>query len=117
MFHVRLIAVLMFAAVSAALSLTTAIALEAISVPLDGRTLDDVRTPHRNNWDFVVSKDVRFKGNVRGELKFEVLNLTDTVKTTGPITQVGSTTFGQISTQTLNSMIVPSQAPVPITMW
>ena len=63
------------------------------------RTLGDVRTPHRNNWDFVVSKDVRFKGNVRGELKFEVLNLTDTVKTTGPITTVGSTTFGQISTQ------------------
>ena len=63
------------------------------------RTLGDVRTPHRNNWDFVVSKDVRFKGNVRGELKFEVLNLTDTVKVTGPITTVGSTTFGQISTQ------------------
>lgn len=63
------------------------------------RTIDDARTPMRNNWDFVVSKDVRFKGNVRGELKFEVLNLTDTVKTTGPVATVGSTTFGQISTQ------------------
>ncbi len=40
MFHVRLIAVLVLAAVSAALSMTTASALEAISVPLDGRTLD-----------------------------------------------------------------------------
>ena len=25
--------------------------------------LDDVRTPHRNNWDFVASKDVRFGGS------------------------------------------------------
>jgi trimeric autotransporter adhesin len=63
------------------------------------RTLPDVRTPHRNNWDFVVSKDVRFKGNVRGELKFEVLNLTDTVKTAGPNAVVGNTVFGRIDTQ------------------
>ena len=38
----------------------------------------------RNNWDFVAAKDVRFKGNVRGELKLEVLNITNTVKVTRP---------------------------------
>jgi hypothetical protein len=63
------------------------------------RTLPDVRTPHRNNWDFVVSKDVRLKGSMRGELRYEVLNLTNTVKVTGPVTTVGSATFGQIRTQ------------------
>jgi diguanylate cyclase (GGDEF)-like protein/PAS domain S-box-containing protein len=40
LFHVRLIAVLVLAALAAAVSLTRASALEAISVPLDGRTLD-----------------------------------------------------------------------------
>jgi hypothetical protein len=63
------------------------------------RTLDDVRTPHRNNWDFVASKSVRMRGSMRGEIKFEVLNLTNTVKTTGPVVTKGSTTFGQIRTQ------------------
>ena len=63
------------------------------------RTLDDVRTPHRNNWDFVASKSVRMRGSMRGEIKLEVLNLTNTVKTTGPVVTKGSTTFGQIRTQ------------------
>jgi hypothetical protein len=63
------------------------------------RTLADVRTPHRNNWDFVVAKDVRFRGNVRGELKFEVLNITDTVKVAGPNAVVGNAIFGRIDTQ------------------
>lgn len=65
------------------------------------RTLDDVRTPMRNNWDFVVSKDVRFKGDVRGELKFEVLNLTDTVKVAqeGANAIVGNARFGRFDVQ------------------
>jgi hypothetical protein len=63
------------------------------------RTLGDVRTPHRNNWDFVASKDVRLGGGRRGQIKLEVLNITNTVKTRGPITHVGATTFGQITTQ------------------
>ena len=63
------------------------------------RTLDDVRTPHRNNWDFVALKDINFKGNVRAELKFEVLNLTNTVKTVGPETRTGNARFGNINTQ------------------
>jgi hypothetical protein len=63
------------------------------------RTLDDVRTPHRNNWDFVALKDIRFKGSLRAELKFEVLNLTNTVKVRGPETRTGNAQFGNISTQ------------------
>ena len=63
------------------------------------RTLGDVRTPHRNNWDFVATKEVRLKGSMRGEVRIEVLNITNTVKTTGPVTTVGSANFGQIRTQ------------------
>jgi hypothetical protein len=63
------------------------------------RTVDDVRTPHRNNWDFVASKDMRFGGNQRGQIRIEVLNITNTPKVRGPVTQVGATTFGQISSQ------------------
>ncbi len=63
------------------------------------RTIDDVRTPHRNNWDFVAAKDIPFGGNVRGQVKLEVLNLTNTVKTVGPTATVGSAVFGQIREQ------------------
>jgi hypothetical protein len=63
------------------------------------RTIDSVRTPHRNNWDFVASKDVRFVGRVRGQLKLEVLNITNTPKVRSPDTRFGRSTFGQIRTQ------------------
>lgn len=63
------------------------------------RNLDDVRAPHRNNWDFAAAKDVRLGGSRRGQIKLEVLNITNTVKVRGPVTTVGSTTFGQIRTQ------------------
>jgi hypothetical protein len=63
------------------------------------RTQGDLRTPHRNNWDFSAAKEVNLKGSMRGEIKLEVLNLTNTVKVTGPIATVGSTTFGEIRTQ------------------
>jgi hypothetical protein len=63
------------------------------------RTISDVRTPHRNNWDFSAAKQVRLGGNRRGEVKIEVLNLTNTVKVTGPTVTVGSAAFGQIRTQ------------------
>jgi hypothetical protein len=63
------------------------------------RTLGDVRTPHRNNWDFVAAKDVRLKGSMRGEIKIEVLNITNTPKVTGPETRIDNGSFGQISTQ------------------
>lgn len=63
------------------------------------RTLSDVRTPHRNNWDFVASKDVRFGSRMRGQVKLEVLNITNTVKTIGPNTTFGSAAFGRITGQ------------------
>ena len=47
------------------------------------------RTPHRNNWDFVATKDIRFGGSVRGQLRLEVLNITDTVKVARPDRDAG----------------------------
>lgn len=63
------------------------------------RTNGEVRTPHRNNWDFVASKDVRLGSRVRGQLKVEVLNITNTVKTQTPNTSFGSAAFGRITGQ------------------
>ncbi|MEW6320526.1 MAG: TonB-dependent receptor [Acidobacteriota bacterium] len=63
------------------------------------RTLPGVRTPHRNNVDFVAAKSIRFAGSARGQIRLEVLNLTNTVKVRGPNTTVGSATFGRITAQ------------------
>ena len=62
--------------------------------------LDDVRTPHRNNWDFVASKDIRFGGSVRGQIKLEVLNITNTVEgARSRITRGQRSTSASISAQ------------------
>ncbi|MGE0812090.1 MAG: TonB-dependent receptor [Vicinamibacterales bacterium] len=63
------------------------------------RTLDNARTPHRNNWDFVASKDVGLMGHARGQLRIEVLNVTNTVKTRGPNSVFGSSSFGRVTSQ------------------
>jgi hypothetical protein len=63
------------------------------------RNLDDVRTPTRNNIDFVAAKDIRISQGVRGQIKLEVINLTNTPKVRGPFTTVGSSNFGLIDTQ------------------
>jgi hypothetical protein len=63
------------------------------------RTLADVRTPHRHNWDFVATKAIPFKGSARGEIRLEVLNVTNTVKVFGPTQTVGSASFGQTRSQ------------------
>ena len=44
----------------------------------------DVRTPHRNNWDFVASKAIPLGGTCAAEIRLEVLNITNTVKVRGP---------------------------------
>ncbi len=75
------------------------VAAPAYTLGTLSRTLPDLRTPHRNNWDFAAAKEVNLKGSMRGELKIEVLNLTNTVKTTGPVATVGTAAFGQIRTQ------------------
>ncbi len=63
------------------------------------RTTGDARTPHRNNWDFVAAKDVRLGGTARGQLRFEVLNVTNTVKLNTVNTTVGAAAFGRIASQ------------------
>jgi hypothetical protein len=66
------------------------------------RTLPDARTPHRNNWDFVASKDVRMGGNRRAQIRLEVLNITNTVKAAATGTgnrNFGSASFGRVDTQ------------------
>ena len=64
-----------------------------------GRTDTRTRTPHRNNWDFVATKELQFPGTVRGQLRFEVLNITNTVKVRGPETRLGNAAFGNIGNQ------------------
>jgi hypothetical protein len=63
------------------------------------RVNGDARTPHRNNWDFVAQKDFRMGSQMRAQIKLEVLNITNTVKTVGPTTTFGSAAFGQITAQ------------------
>ncbi|HJU44813.1 MAG TPA: TonB-dependent receptor [Vicinamibacterales bacterium] len=65
------------------------------------RTLEDVRTPDRHNWDFVAAKDVRLGGSRRLQIKLEVLNLTNRVKawTGNPNVRFGSAGFGRVETQ------------------
>jgi hypothetical protein len=47
----------------------------------------------------VATKELQFPGTVRGQLRFEVLNITNTVKTRGPETRLGNAAFGNINTQ------------------
>jgi hypothetical protein len=63
------------------------------------RTLTDARTPHRNNWDFVASKDVRMGGSRRAQIRLEVLNITNTVKADAPTTTFGNAAFARVSRQ------------------
>jgi len=66
------------------------------------RTLPDARTPHRNNWDFVASKDIRMGGSRRAQVRLEVLNITNTVKAAATGTgnrSFGNAAFGRVDTQ------------------
>lgn len=63
------------------------------------RTERHVRGPHRNNVDLAIAKSMRVSGTMRGQLRLEVINLTNTVKVIGPIHTVGSSGFGQIRQQ------------------
>lgn len=63
------------------------------------RTNGAVRSPHRNNVDLAVAKGMSLGGDRRGDLRLEVINLTNTVKVIGPIHQAGAAGFGQIRTQ------------------
>jgi hypothetical protein len=65
------------------------------------RTLEDVRTPDRHNWDFVATKDVRMGGSRRAQIRLEVLNVTNRVKAWSGNTNVrfGNAGFGRVGTQ------------------
>jgi hypothetical protein len=64
------------------------------------RTIGDARYQFRKNVDFVLSKDTRFGGHV-GQIRFEILNLTDTVKVDGSSAgnAVDLPSFGRITSQ------------------
>ena len=47
------------------------------------RTIGDARYQFRRNIDLVIAKDTRFGGNHVGQVRFEILNLTNTVKFRG----------------------------------
>src|SRR5205807_4549346 len=64
------------------------------------RTNGDARWQFRKNIDFVLTKDTRFAGNQVGEIRFEILNLTNTAKFNGiDSTSIDAASFGRISTQ------------------
>ena len=64
------------------------------------RTDGSARYQFRKNIDLVVSKATRLTGNQSGEIRFEILNLTNTAKFNGiDSTSIDSSAFGRISTQ------------------
>jgi hypothetical protein len=63
------------------------------------RTITDVRTPLQENVDISLSKNIRFSGGKTAQVKVEVFNLFNRVTTNSIATTVGSSTFGQITSQ------------------
>jgi hypothetical protein len=63
------------------------------------RTNPDLRTPDRNNIDLVISKDVSVTNQVRAQIRLELLNLTNHVKTNGVEQRLGESNFGTITSQ------------------
>ena len=66
------------------------------------RTIADARYQFRKNVDFVLAKATRFAGNQSGEIRFEILNLTNTAKFgnyPSSINQVNQSAFGRVDVQ------------------
>jgi hypothetical protein len=64
------------------------------------RTNGDARYQFRKNLDFVMSKETRFGGNQIGEIRFEILNLTNTAKFNGADDNaINASGFGSITGQ------------------
>jgi hypothetical protein len=64
------------------------------------RTNGDARYQFRKNVDLVVAKQTRFAGSQSGEIRFEILNLTNTAKFNGVDNiQINSQSFGRITSQ------------------
>jgi hypothetical protein len=64
------------------------------------RTNGDARYQFRKNIDLVLTKATRFAGTQTGEVRFEILNLTNTAKFRGiESNAIDSTSFGRIAQQ------------------
>jgi hypothetical protein len=65
------------------------------------RTIDSARNQFRKNIDLVFSKETRFAGAQAGEIRFEILNLTNTAKFGNESTNnaINTASFGRIGTQ------------------
>ncbi len=63
------------------------------------RAITAVRTPMQENVDISLAKNVRFSGGRTAQVKVEVFNLFNRVTTSSIATTVGSSTFGQITSQ------------------
>jgi hypothetical protein len=63
------------------------------------RTITDARLQFRKNVDFVLSKDTRFAGGQSAQIRFELLNLTNTPKFGGGDNAINLTSFGRVDDQ------------------
>jgi hypothetical protein len=63
------------------------------------RTIDDSRLQFRKNLDVVFSKSTRFAGDQSAEIRFEILNFTNTPKFTGASNSTDQQTFGRVTGQ------------------
>jgi hypothetical protein len=65
------------------------------------RTDGDARYQFRKNLDLVIAKDTRFAGNHTAQIRFEILNLTNTPKFNGSSAgnAVDLSSFGRITSQ------------------
>ncbi|PYR44217.1 MAG: hypothetical protein DMF93_00950, partial [Acidobacteria bacterium] len=65
------------------------------------RTIDSARYQFRKNVDFVLSKEVRFASSQAAEVRFEILNLTNTAKfgNLSTVNAVDLTSFGRVDVQ------------------
>jgi trimeric autotransporter adhesin len=65
------------------------------------RTIDSARYQFRKNIDFVLSKEVPFAGSQAAEVRFEILNLTNTAKfgNLPTVNAVDLSSFGRVDVQ------------------
>jgi hypothetical protein len=63
------------------------------------RTHGDARYQFRKNLDLALSKDTRFAGGQVGQIRFEILNLTNTPKFGPAATSTDLSSFGRITSQ------------------
>ncbi len=65
------------------------------------RTIDSALNQFRRNIDFVLSKETRFAGGHIGEIRFEILNLTNSPKFGNEATNnaIDTASFGRLATQ------------------